>query len=63
MKVETLHDFDLSPSEAGRLQKELAPGIVEGPALDLAGIKYVAGADVSEFGLLELRRVSFTPAA
>ena len=50
MKLEKLHDFDLSPSEAARLQKELAPRVVEGPALDLAGVRHVAGADVSTQG-------------
>ena len=50
MKLDGLHDFDLSPSEASRLQKELAPKVVEGPALDLAGVSHVAGADVSTEG-------------
>jgi deoxyribonuclease V len=50
MKVERLHDFDLSPSGASRLQKELASKVVEGPALDLDGITHVAGADVSTEG-------------
>jgi len=47
MKVHELHRFDLSPSEARRLQEELAPGVVAGPALDLTGVRHVAGADVS----------------
>ena len=50
MKIHELHDLDLSPSEASRLQKELAPKVVAGPALDLAGIKHIAGADVSTQG-------------
>src|SRR5918998_3369140 len=50
MKIHDLHDLDLSPSEAGRLQKELAPKVVAGPALDLAGVSHVAGADVSTGG-------------
>ncbi len=50
MKVSELHDLDLSPSEAGRLQKELAPKVEDGPALDLSGVGYVAGADVSTQG-------------
>ena len=50
MKVRELHDLDLSPSEASRLQKELAPKVVAGPVLDLTGIGYVAGADVSTDG-------------
>ena len=37
MKVSGLHGFDLSPSEARRLQEELASRVVAGPALDLAG--------------------------
>src|SRR4028118_1343191 len=50
MKIRDLHDLDLSPSAAGRLQKELAPKVVAGPALDLAGVNHVAGADVSTEG-------------
>jgi deoxyribonuclease V len=47
MRVEKLHGFDLSPAEARRLQGELASRVVAGPALDLAKVRYVAGADVS----------------
>src|SRR5918994_4801216 len=47
MKVEKLHGFDLSPAEARRLQGELASRVVVGPPQDLAGVRYVAGADVS----------------
>ncbi len=50
MKVRELHDLDLSPSEASRLQEELAPEVVAGPGLDLTGISHVAGADVSTEG-------------
>jgi len=50
VKVEGLHHLDLSPSEARRLQGELAPRVVEGPPLDLSGVRYVAGADVSTQG-------------
>ena len=50
MKVEELHGFDLSPPEARRLQGELASRVVVGPALDLDGVQYVAGADVSTQG-------------
>ena len=50
MKIRGLHDLDLSPSEAGHLQKELAPKVEAGPPLDLAGVKHVAGADVSTQG-------------
>ena len=38
MKVCGLHGFDLSPSEARRLQEELASRVVVGPALGLADV-------------------------
>lgn len=50
MNVRGLHDLDISPSEAGRLQKDLAPRVEAGPALDLSGVNHVAGADVSTQG-------------
>jgi deoxyribonuclease V len=50
MKVEGLHGFDLSPPEARRLQEELASRVVTGPVLDLDGVQYVGGADVSTEG-------------
>ena len=50
MNVRQLHDLDISPSEASRLQKELAPKVQAGPALDLSGVSHVAGADVSTQG-------------
>ncbi len=50
MRVRELHDLALSPSGASRLQKELAPRVVAGPTLDLAGVSHVAGADVSTQG-------------
>ena len=50
MRVERLHGFDLTPPEARRLQGELASRVVAGPALDLAGVRHVAGADVSTEG-------------
>src|SRR5918995_3340291 len=50
MKIRELHDLDLPPSDASRLQKELGPRVVAGPALDLAGVSHVAGADVSTEG-------------
>jgi deoxyribonuclease V len=50
MKVSGLHGLGLSPPEARRLQEELASRVVAGPALDLAGVRYVAGADVSTQG-------------
>ena len=42
--------MDLSPPEARRLQEVLASRVVAGPALDLANVRYVAGADVSTQG-------------
>ena len=50
MKVEGLHGLDLSLPEARRLQEELASWVVRGPALDLSGVRHVAGADVSTQG-------------
>jgi deoxyribonuclease V len=50
MRVKELHGFDLSPAEARDLQGELASRVVAGPALDLASVRYVAGADVSTAG-------------
>ena len=40
----------MSPAEARALQGELASRVVAGPALDLASVRYVAGADVSTAG-------------
>ena len=50
MRVDRLHGFDLTPGEARRLQGELASRIVAGPALDLGGVRHLAGADVSTEG-------------
>ena len=50
MNVGELHDFDLTPAAARRLQDELAPRLVAAPPLDLDRIRYVAGADVSTGG-------------
>jgi deoxyribonuclease V len=50
MRVSGLHGLDVSPAEARRLQEELASRVVAGPALDLAGVRHVAGADVSTQG-------------
>jgi len=50
MKINKLHSFDLSPSEARKLQAELAPRVVAEPELDLGKMRYVAGADVSTQG-------------
>ena len=50
MKVSGLHDFDLDPNVARKLQDELAQQVVVGPPLDLGGVERVAGADVSTDG-------------
>ena len=50
MKVDGLHGFGLSPPEARRLQEELSSRVVQGPPLDLEGVRRVAGADVSTQG-------------
>lgn len=50
MEVAELYDLDLSPAEARRLQDDLAPRVEQGPPLDLGGVRYVAGADVSTQG-------------
>src|SRR3712207_960096 len=50
MRVNRLHGFDLTPGEARRLQGELTSRVVAGPALDLGGVRHVAGADVSTQG-------------
>jgi deoxyribonuclease V len=50
MRVNRLHGFDLTPSGARQLQGELASRIEAGPALDLGGVRHVAGADVSTQG-------------
>lgn len=50
MEVARLHDLDLPPAEARRLQDELAPRIEQGPALNSDEVRYVAGADVSTEG-------------
>lgn len=50
MKVDRLHGFDLTPGEARRLQGDLASRVEAGPALDLGGVRHVAGADVSTQG-------------
>jgi deoxyribonuclease V len=50
MRVSGLHGLDVSPPEARRLQQELASRVVAGPALDLSGVRHVAGADVSTQG-------------
>jgi deoxyribonuclease V len=50
MKIKEMHDLDLSPAEARRLQDELAPRVEAGPTLNLENVRYVAGADVSTAG-------------
>lgn len=50
MRVRKLHSLLLSPGEARRLQGELAPRVMVGPALDFSRVRCVAGADVSTQG-------------
>ena len=50
MKVTYRHAFDLSPADARRLQEDLAPLVEPSPALDLSGVRFVAGTDVSTEG-------------
>lgn len=50
MQISETHDFDITPAEARRLQSALAPRVSEGPPLDVGGLRYVAGADVSTEG-------------
>ncbi|HVD43885.1 MAG TPA: endonuclease V, partial [Rubrobacter sp.] len=50
MRIDELQGLDLSPPEARRSQEELASRVVAGPALDLRGVRHVAGADVSTQG-------------
>jgi deoxyribonuclease V len=50
VEVDRMHELDVSPAEARRLQDELAPKVEQGPALDLDRVRYVAGADVSTQG-------------
>lgn len=53
-----LHSFDLSPGEARRLQERLAPRIEARPPLNLEGVNFVAGADVSTEGDLAYATVA-----
>ncbi|QYJ15422.1 Endonuclease V [Rubrobacter xylanophilus DSM 9941] len=50
VRVREAHGFDLTPVEARRLQGELAGRVVEGPPLEIGGVRHVAGADVSTEG-------------
>ncbi len=47
MKIQQLHDWDLSPKDAIALQKTLATRLVSASPLDLHSIRTVAGVDVS----------------
>jgi len=47
MKIQQLHDWDLSPKDAIALQKKLAARLVSANPLDLNRIRRVAGVDVS----------------
>ena len=50
MKIEPLHNWDLDPTAAIALQRELATRVVSGQQLDLDAIRIVAGVDVSVKG-------------
>ncbi|MDQ7024872.1 MAG: endonuclease V [Anaerolineae bacterium] len=47
MKIQHLHDWDLTPKEAIAKQKELASRLIDDTPLDLSTIRHVAGVDVS----------------
>lgn len=47
MYVHTLHTWDVSPQDAIALQRDLAAQLVADTPLDIAGIRLVAGVDVS----------------
>jgi deoxyribonuclease V len=47
MKLQRLHDWDVSPAAAIALQKQLAQLVVYDQSLDLAAVRTVAGVDVS----------------
>ena len=47
MKIQELHEWDLSPKDAIALQKKLAARLVSASPLDLNRIRRVAGVDVS----------------
>ena len=50
MKIQQLHDWDLSPKDAIALQKTLATRLVSASPLDLNRIRTVGGVDVSVKG-------------
>lgn len=47
MKLNHLHDWDLSPKDAIALQNKLASQIINNTPIDLANVKTIAGVDVS----------------
>lgn len=47
MRVQRLHDWNLTPAEAVALQKQLAPQVIYDRPIDLASVRLVAGVDVS----------------
>ncbi|RVU14399.1 deoxyribonuclease V [Methylobacterium oryzihabitans] len=47
MELHRRHDWDLTPAEAVALQRRLAAEVVADRPLDLAGVRLVAGVDVS----------------
>lgn len=47
MRIEPLHPWDLMPSDAMRLQRELAPHVVRVGTLPERDVRFVAGSDVA----------------
>ena len=50
MKIEHLHDWNLSPKAAIALQRELAPLLIDNRPLAIEKIEFIAGVDVSVRG-------------
>ncbi len=50
MRIARLHDWNLSPSAAVALQRELAPQLIDDQALDFDRLDTIAGIDVSVRG-------------
>ena len=50
MKIEHLHDWNLSPKAAIALQRELAPLLIDNTPLAIEQIEFIAGVDVSVRG-------------
>jgi deoxyribonuclease V len=47
MKVQHLHAWNLTPSEAVAIQKELATRLIDDTPIDLTTVRHIAGVDVS----------------